>query len=84
MHLGDMREGGRRKYPFRIESNCLLPVEMRTTFLRWWWSSIAVMKPVVDGRHFWIASFTFSTLTSLKPLILRRVLRVAPWTDWGY
>lgn len=36
-------------YPPRIESNCLLPVEMRTTFLRWWNSSMAVMKPDADG-----------------------------------
>lgn len=32
-----------------MESNCLLPVEMRTTFLRWWKSSIAVMKPEAEG-----------------------------------
>jgi hypothetical protein len=36
-------------YPPRMESNCLLPVEMRTTFLRWWWSSIAVTKPEAEG-----------------------------------
>lgn len=32
-------------------------------------------------RHFCIASLTFSTLTSLKPLIFSSVFRVAPWTD---
>jgi hypothetical protein len=36
-----------------MESNCLLPVEMRTTFLRWWKSSMAVMNPDVDG---WVGS----------------------------
>lgn len=36
-------------HPPRIESNCLLPVEMRTTFFRWWNSSMAVMKPDADG-----------------------------------
>jgi len=33
--------------------------------------------------HFWIASLIFSTFTSLNPLILRSVLRVAAWTDYG-
>ena len=32
--------------------------------------------------HFRTASFTFSTLTSEKPLILRRVLVVAESTDY--
>jgi hypothetical protein len=34
--------------------------------------------------HFWIASLIFSTLISLKPLILDKVRLVAPWTDWVF
>jgi hypothetical protein len=42
-----MEEG--QAYPPRMESNCLLPVETRTTFLRWCQSSIAVMNPDAEG-----------------------------------
>ena len=39
----------REVYPPRIESNCLLPVEILMTLFRWRLSSIAVMKPEPDG-----------------------------------
>lgn len=40
--------------PPRMESNCLLPVEIRTTFLRCWHSSMAVMNPDAEGCTKWL------------------------------